>query len=131
MSSTNDLESEKVTILVAEDEESLRDIAARALRGAGYDVIVVSDGAEAIEALTRWTSQIQLILTDVVMPGLGAEAVLEHLRFAQLDIPVVCTSGYSSRHIPVSLVDDRNVTLLRKPYNLRELLTEVQRALEG
>lgn len=128
---TTQLEPDKVTILVAEDEEGLRDIAARVLRGAGYQVIVASDGREAIEALTQWTSEIKLILTDVVMPELGAEAVLEHLRKVKLDIPVVCTSGYSSRHVQMSFVDDAKVTLLQKPYNLQELLTEVKRALES
>ncbi len=131
MSLNTEIESDKVTILVAEDEEGLRDIAVRVLRGAGYQVVVASDGREAIEALNRWSSEIKLILTDVVMPELGAEAVLEHLRQAELKIPVVCTSGYSSRHVPMGFVDDANVTLLQKPYNLQELLSEVKRALES
>lgn len=130
MQATIHAETDKVTILVAEDEESLRDIARRVLCHAGYEVIVVSDGAQAIEALSRWGQSINLVITDVVMPEVGAEAILAYLRDqGRTEIPVLCTSGYTAQQVPSEVLDDQNVRLLRKPYTLQELLGAVETIL--
>ena len=130
MQATTPAESGKATILVAEDEESLRDIAGRVLRHAGYDVIVVSDGAQAIEALAQWGQTINLVITDVVMPEVGAEAILAYLRDQRKStLPVICTSGYTAQQVPSEVLDDQNVQLLRKPYTLQELLGTVETIL--
>lgn len=123
--------AEKATILIADDEESLRDIASRVLASAGYKVLVANDGAAAIQALRNRADEIRLVLTDVVMPGAGAEVIVEFLDTHGLEIPVVYTSGYSSRHVSLKFLDGADIHLLRKPYNMQELLGTVSAALQG
>ena len=130
MQITSGQHPEKLTILVADDEESLRDIAGRVLQHAGYEVIVVSGGAEAIEALAARGSEIRLVITDVVMPEVGAEGILAYLKeHGRSETPVICTSGYAASHVSSELTDGPNVQLLRKPYSLQELLRLVETAL--
>ena len=69
------------TLLVAEDDESVRNLATRVLQEAGYTVITASNGEEAIQALESNKDQINLVLLDVVMPKLGGIAVYQYFKF--------------------------------------------------
>jgi two-component system cell cycle sensor histidine kinase/response regulator CckA len=112
-------------ILVAEDEESIRDICQRALTQAGYRVTVVADGQAAIDLLARAGGDFDLVLADVIMPVAGGEAISDYLRRSELDIKVIYATGYSMLGTPPDGVD-----LLRKPYTLAQLLGAVKAALE-
>lgn len=117
------------TILVAEDEDSIRDICRRVLVDAGYQVVLAADGREAIALLSQMGENIDLVLADVVMPVVGGEAIAEYLRQTDLRMPVVFTSGYALRNSPGEFLEAPGVTLLRKPYTLAQLLATVKSAL--
>ena len=121
----------KARILVAEDEDSIRDICRRVLTDAGYQVLVAVNGQAAIDILSERGGQVDLILADVVMPVAGGEAISEFLRTAELKIPIIYTSGYALRSGPADFLQGEAVTLLRKPYSLSQLLATVKNALEA
>jgi two-component system cell cycle sensor histidine kinase/response regulator CckA len=122
--------TEKRTILVADDEEPLLDIAGRVLNHAGYEVRLAVGGREAIETLSAHGSEIALVITDVVMPEVGAVEILAYLEDHELGhIPVICTSGYATSHVPAVVSARPGVRLLRKPYTLEELLGLVEELL--
>lgn len=117
------------TILVAEDEDSIRDICRRVLEGAGYRVLASVNGQAAIELLAQMGETVDLVLADVVMPVAGGEVIYEYLRRANSPIPLIFTSGYAPGGAPSDLLKSPGVTLLRKPYTVAQLLTTVKAAL--
>ncbi len=116
-------------ILVAEDEDSIRDICRRVLSDAGYRVLVAANGQTAIDILQHSGEAVDLVLADVVMPVAGGEAIFDFLRRSELTIPIIFTSGYAARGTPAEFLDGEGVTLLRKPYTLAQLLNSVRQAL--
>ena len=114
-------------ILLAEDEPFVRRAISRALRRAGYSVTVAGDGLEAL-AVVDAGEQIDVLLLDVVMPGLGGPGVVRSLRERGLDIPVVLASGYTD----IALIDDLppDVHVLQKPYHPNELLGLLREKLD-
>ena len=118
------------TILVAEDDPSVRKMVAGILRQVGYIVLEADDGAEALQLYVENQEEIDLVLLDAVMPKLsGLDA---YARISELNpkVPVLFTSGYSPRRIPPELFEDERLTLLLKPYGPADLLREVRHAIE-
>lgn len=122
-------DAKAATILVAEDEESIRDICRRVLANAGYTVLVAPDGQTAIDLLWQRGEDIDLVLADVVMPVAGGEAIFDYVRRARLRVPVIFTSGYTPRNAPAGFLQEPGIILLRKPFTLAQLLTTVRTAL--
>jgi two-component system cell cycle sensor histidine kinase/response regulator CckA len=117
------------TILVVEDDDQVRGIAGRILREHGYHVIEASGGAEALGLAAREAGGIDLLLSDVVMPGMGGAELADRLRRAQPGVRVLHMSGYTSG---IGGPDPRTVLpeLIEKPFTAAELLRRV-RALLG
>ena len=86
-------------ILVAEDEEQVRRVAARALMEAGYQVVEAANGREALEQAARAPARIRLVLTDVVMPEMSGRELAERLAILLPGTPVLFTSGYTDGEI--------------------------------
>ncbi len=121
-------EQGKGTILLVEDEESLRRATARLLEHSGYRVIAAGDGQEALDIWERRRAEIDLILTDIVMPRLSGTQLYAELRKRGLGIPVVLTSGYTTQDGggPASLPE--GVPFLAKPWELATLLLTLHHA---
>ncbi|HUQ82510.1 MAG TPA: PAS domain S-box protein [Gemmatimonadaceae bacterium] len=119
------------TILVAEDEVSLRRLTERLLTGLGYSVIVAEDGVQALELFTRRRAEIDLLLLDIVMPGKGGKDVHAAVRALGSDVPVVFMTGYSADVAPHALGTDTGCRVLCKPYDLDALASVVRDVLEG
>lgn len=119
------------TILVAEDDESLRDLVCRTLEHAGYRVIAAADGAEALELFEKNEKAIQFLLLDVVMPEKGGREVFDGVRGKRPGIPALFASGYSENAIHTNFVLEKGMKLIRKPYNANELLRRVREMLDG
>jgi PAS domain S-box-containing protein len=114
------------TILLVEDEEPVRRVAARCLERAGYRVLAVADGEDALR-IAAATPKIDLLLTDVVMPGMSGPRLADHLRAARPSLPVLFMSGFS-RDLPESLAPPPGA-LLQKPFTPERLAARVAEVL--
>jgi two-component system cell cycle sensor histidine kinase/response regulator CckA len=114
------------TILLVEDEEPVRRVAARCLERAGYRVLAVADGEDALR-IAAATPRVDLLLTDVVMPGMSGTRLAEHLRAARPSLPVLFMSGFS-RDLPESLAPPPGA-LLQKPFTPERLAARVAEAM--
>ena len=118
------------TILVAEDNPTVRALIRLLLEKAGYRVLLASDGNEALAMGEKHGENIDLALLDVVMPGLGGRAVYEtlHQKFPQ--IRFLFASGYSMNGVHTNFVLDEGFDLLQKPFESRTLLSKVRNTLD-
>ncbi len=115
------------TILVVEDDSGVRRFASRVLETAGYRVLTAPDGATAIEKSSE--GPVQLLLTDVVMPGMSGREVARNLVAAQPGMRVLYMSGHADKVIVHDRVLEPNVELLVKPFTSDALLEAVDRAM--
>ena len=118
------------TILLAEDEESVRDLTRAFLERGGYTVLTACNGLEALELFERRMSEIDLVLLDVVMPGMGGRQVYEQMR-ERTDVPVLFVSGYSPDAGSEGMETAAAGRLIQKPCSRSELLREVRLILDG
>lgn len=118
------------TILLVEDDKAVRQIAKRILTKLKYNVLEAADGQSALEVARQHKSVIDLLLTDVVMPGLGGVPLSQELRQSRPSLKVLFVSGYNTELLSKSGLEPGDFRLLSKPYNLRELSTSVRQALE-
>jgi PAS domain S-box-containing protein len=117
------------TILLAEDEDAIRSLAERSLRGYGYEVLVARDGAEAV-ALFEAHPEIAIAVLDVVMPRMGGKEALDAMRRSRPDLPALFTSGYSTDQIHESFVLLPGIEFLPKPYGPASLARRVREVLD-
>jgi PAS domain S-box-containing protein len=117
------------TVLVAEDEEALREVTRRLLTRQGYTVITAGDGVEAVDTATAHQGEIDLLLTDVIMPRMLGKEAAEKIRRIRPHISVLYMSGYAQPILAAQGRLDANVTLLDKPFTERELLDKVTAVL--
>ena len=118
-------------ILVAEDDPFARDVFLKVLSGAGYEVTVAIDGAEATQAFLREPDAFHLILLDVVMPKRSGQHVYESLRAVRPDVPVVFASGYPNEVLSSDLSSEAAVSYLQKPVTPEVLLARVRKVLDA
>ena len=116
------------TILVAEDDASIRALIARALESLGYRVIIAGDGFAAIEAAESHEGAIHLLVTDLIMPALGGRELAARLQSVRPDLKVVFISGYAGH----SLAEREMGTMafLQKPFSLDNLAAVIRTALD-
>jgi len=118
------------TVLVVEDDDANRALAAKILRHRGYRVLTAPDGEAALEVASD-DAKIDLLLTDVVMPGMGGRALAERLVERRPDIRIVFTSGYTSDDVLRHGVQEDMVDFLPKPYSAEQLANIVRGALDA
>ncbi len=116
------------TVLIVEDEEAMREVTGRILRGAGYTVIATDSGAQAVE-LARRSARLDLLLTDVIMPTMLGKEVAERVRAVLPDIRVLYMSGYAQPVLASRGTLDEGVSLIEKPFSRAGLLDKVREVL--
>ena len=107
-------------ILIAEDEALLRLVAVEALRDAGYDVLEAGDGNEGL-AMLNTTEHIDLLVTDIKMPGLNGYQLAEAGLRLRPQMKVVLMTGYSDEHVP-DAIRHSTIKIFHKPFNFDDLL---------
>jgi CheY-like chemotaxis protein len=118
------------TILLAEDNEGLREAAREMLEGLGYRVILASDGGQAVQLFKTNADRIDLAILDVVMPGLtGPDAYLQ-ISIHQASTPVIFTTGYTAEAASLNSLVDKDALFLQKPYSLKSLGQMIRRVLD-
>ena len=118
------------TVLLVEDEGQIRHLAARVLEGHGYEVITASDGIEAVRIGRERLTEIDALVTDVVLPLLGGREVAARLRHERPTLPVLYVSGYTRGTIPDGELLDPNTAFLSKPFTPRLLAERVREVLD-
>jgi CheY-like chemotaxis protein len=117
------------TILVVEDDEAVRDLSVCALREAGYQVLEASSGAVAVARFEKHKDTIDLVLTDVVMPGWSGPELVTRLKARRANLPVLFMSGYAPDTVEeVEAIPAED--LLRKPFKPTELLVRIRAKLD-
>jgi PAS domain S-box-containing protein len=117
------------TILLAEDEPSLRQLMARVLRTQGYTVLEAADGHEALALAQANGAKIQLLLTDVIMPGLSGKTLAEWLGQVNPAVRVLFISGYINNNAVRDSMSKPGTFFLQKPFNPLDLTEKVREAI--
>ncbi|GAA0645051.1 cell cycle histidine kinase CckA [Brevundimonas lenta] len=118
-------------ILFVEDEAAVRGIAARLLRQRGYEVIEAADGEEALELAELHAGTIDMMISDVIMPGLDGPSLLKKARPFLGDAPVMFISGYAESDFSDLLQDEVGVSFLPKPLDIKTLAERVKQELHA
>ena len=119
------------TILVVEDEISVRTITCRLLEKEGYNVLVAADGTEALKLVESYREPVHLLFTDVVMPGTNGAELARLIRAQRPELKVLYTSGYTDSVVIRHGVEAQNLEFLHKPYTSQELLDAIRKVLFG
>ena len=118
------------SILIVEDEDSLREIAAESLRSFGYTVLMVNSGAAALKCVQSAHGTIDLMITDVVMPGISGRELADTLKPELPDMKVLYMSGYTDDSVLRNGVNHERVAFLQKPFAPFDLLKKVREVLD-
>lgn len=116
-------------VLFVDDEETLRDVAARALTRAGFEVELAIDGREAVARFRRLGAGLRAVVLDVTMPELGGEEVYRILRELRPDVPILLMSGFREHDAFHTLPGDQRVDFLQKPFTHIQLIASLARLL--
>ena len=119
------------TLLLVDDEELILESARELLEPYGYTVLTANQGEEAISLLDQKDIQVDLVLLDLNMPGMGGERCLEELRKSHPAVKVLITSGYPVRGDRRKLVEEDASGFISKPYKLKDLLKKLREILGG
>ena len=118
------------TILLAEDDPGVRDVAVSTLRDYGYRVIKAANGSEAVKAFAKVRGDIDLLVTDVIMPGIHGDVVAKTLRESKPGLPVLYVSGYTFEMSTKDLESKDNSLFLQKPFRQAALVQAVRKLLD-
>jgi CheY-like chemotaxis protein len=119
------------TILLVEDEEGVRRLARGILERYGYHVLLARDGAEAVALCHGHRGEIHLMVTDVIMPGMGGAESAELIQHMRPEMKVLFMSGYADRAVTQHLVLDADTPYLQKPFTPAVLARKVRDVLDG
>jgi len=113
-------------ILLVEDEEAYREVLARILTKAGYEVLEAADGIEALSLLEK--SKVDLIISDILMPRLNGYALVARVRAKWPTIPVILTTGFLSHDAAKNMMSG-SVEFIPKPINAERLIEMIRRRI--
>jgi PAS domain S-box-containing protein len=118
------------TVLIVEDEEVVRKLAVRLLKKQGYKVLEASDGGKAFILCEEYNEPIHLILTDVVMPGMGGRDLVERLKEIHPEAKALYMSGYTDNVILHHGILEKGIVFIQKPFTLESLARKVREVLD-
>jgi DNA-binding NtrC family response regulator len=119
------------TVLLVDDDENIRTTGKEKLESAGYTVRTASGGEMALEVYGQRAEKIDLVLLDLIMPGMGGARCLQELLQTDPDAKVVIISGYSPDEQTMQIIKSSTRGYLRKPYAGEQLLSTVRKALDS
>lgn len=123
----------KSTVLVVEDDENVRELACSFLTSLGYNILQAEDGLKALEVLNKNNTihKIDLLLTDIVMPGMRGDELAERVKKLRPNIKIILTSGYTDSDIIQSGLMNDQFAFLPKPYTIKQMAKKIENILEG
>lgn len=118
------------TILMVEDEAAVRKLGVRMIESLGYKTLVAHDGEHALEVYETHGEEIDLVVTDVVMPRMTGPELIKELRVIRPDIKALYLSGFTKDKLLTHGADEDDAPLLQKPYNHHQLATMIRQVLD-
>jgi CheY-like chemotaxis protein len=118
------------TILLADDEEYLRDLAERILTRNGYRVLTAATGQEALKIYSREKEEISLVILDLIMPKMGGKDCLRELIKIKPELKILVASGYAADQSIKECIEMGAKGFVTKPFRFNDLLTQVRKALD-
>lgn len=120
---------EKKTILVVDDEPEIRKLVSAMVRQFGYNVLTADSGEHALTLYRNHKAPIELLITDVIAPGMSGPMLADELVKLQPALKVLYISGYDDTHVVQKYVVERGHMLLSKPFTVAELKAKMQELL--
>lgn len=117
-------------VLVVDDEQGLRDLLCRALRSGGYRTLEAGHGAEALELVENGSDRVDLVITDVVMPGMDGRELGRRLGQSRPNLPILYISAYEVNDIFRRGSPSTSALFLQKPFPPETLLSQVEQILD-
>jgi DNA-binding response OmpR family regulator len=117
------------TAVVVEDQDQLRDLVCRTLRQSGYTVLDATDGASAIRMVSGHPGAVNILITDVVLPGMNGRELYDRLLRQRPGLRVLFMSGYSGDILSENGVTTEGVDLIQKPFTLQAFTAKVRDVL--
>lgn len=124
-----ELPPESDTLLVVEDEPAFRNLLCEQLRSKGYQVLIASNGVEALQVAEQHKGLIRILITDVIMPQMSGPDLAKNLTKLRGDTDVLYMSGYTDDKLSNILETDPELTLMQKPFNIDDLVRKIQEIL--
>jgi len=129
--SDDDWQAHGETILIADDEQCVRESIAEVLTDIGYHVLQAPDGKKALEIFAAHKGEIQLAILDIVMPYLGGPKLAEKLRLTHPNLPILFATGYDKEHVLNSSASVSNSEVITKPFKFDELGQIIRKLMAG
>jgi two-component system cell cycle sensor histidine kinase/response regulator CckA len=117
-------------LLVVDDEHEILDLIDEDLTGQGYRVLIADRGEAAVEKFRATFPRPDLVLVDVVMPGISGPMVVDRLREIESDVPVLFMSGFHDRQVVQRYVTEQGFRMILKPFTLADLREAVNQSLQ-
>jgi PAS domain S-box-containing protein len=119
------------TILLVEDDKSVRNLVERVLKSRGYDVLAAEDGGDALELASNVAMPMDLVLTDIVMPEMSGRELVEALHSGRPALRVLYMSGYTDDEIVRRGLNDPGMSFIQKPFTADNLAMQVRKVLDA
>ena len=119
-------EEKQTVIMVVDDEEVIRNMIRDFLATKGYQVILASEGLEAIEKFKQADVEIELVLLDMILPGISGTEIFKKLREINPQLKVIMTSGYNRDIVEDHDNEDSDISFLQKPFRFAELIDKME-----
>ncbi len=117
-------------ILIIDDEDYIRTVTTRMLEIAGYESFTAKDGKTGITIFKKENPALSCVILDLTMPEMDGQEVLEKLKLINPEVPVIISSGYSPEEVTLRFKKEEISGFLQKPYQLSELLNEIEQAIK-
>jgi DNA-binding NtrC family response regulator len=118
------------SILIVEDEEFVRKVTCEVLRASGFRVFTAADAGDAMAIFRAHQMEIELVLTDMVMPGRSGKLLAKDLQNLKPELRIIVTSGYGESDMDGGLPGSDSIYYLPKPYSAETLILKVQGVIE-
>jgi two-component system, cell cycle sensor histidine kinase and response regulator CckA len=126
---STEIQAGKGNVLIVDDEKIVLDVTVEMLKMLGYNVITARSGKEAIELYKMHRNEIDLIILDMIMPGMSGDMTFDELQLINPSVKVILASGYSLAEPAKQILDKGAISFIQKPYNISELSAKISDAM--